>query len=278
MTHRRIASWSAAAVLAGLATASHAHDTWLLPSRSHASPGDVVELAMTSGMAFPANESAIGPERLARAAVRLAGDELELSDRREDEEALSLRAPLPSAGVATAFVELAPRTIELTAEDVAHYLEEVGAPPSVLERWRATPEQRRWRESYRKHTKTYVRVGSAATDRSWAEPVGSPLEIVPESDPTQVPAGGSLTARLLRDGTPLAGATVALVRAGESAAVSVQTDAAGRATFSLPAAGWYLLRSTDLRPAKGPDLDWESDFATLTFDVRPSNPETHQGE
>ena len=244
-----------------------AHDTWLLPAKARVEPGATVTLGMTSGMDFPKDESAIAANRVDRGGVRVAGVQRDFSRRAEGEQSLQLSAELAKPGIATVWVDLKPRTIDLTPDDVAHYLEEIGAPPAVLTRWQAMPEPRRWRESYRKHVKSFVRVGDGAGDRSWAEPVGSPLELVPEQDPTALHAGDQLTVRLLRDGAPAAGLTVAIVRGGESTAVHRQTGADGRASFTLDREGWYLVRTTDIRPATGKDLDWESDFATLTLEV-----------
>lgn len=249
------------------ASPARAHDTWLLPAAAQANPGALLALAMTSGMAFPQEESPIRSDRIARSAVRLAGRELPLGRLREGEKALALKVGLDRAGVATIWLDLQPRTLDLTAGDVEHYLEEIGAPPTVRARWQAAPAPRRWRESYSKHVKTFVRVGAVGDDRSWAEPVGSALELVPERDPTVLTAGDQLVVRLLRNGTPAAGVTVGLLRAGEAKSVDRATSDDGRVTFTVGDAGWYLLRSTDLRPASGPDLDWESDFATVTFEV-----------
>ena len=265
--------------LAGMAgpgsSPAEAHDTWLLPAQAHVAPGATVTLGMTSGMDFPKDESPIAADRVDRGGVRVAGAESDFSRRDEGEQSLQLSAELPRPGIATAWIDLKPRTIDLTPDDVAHYLEEIGAPPAVLTRWQAMPEPRRWRESYRKHVKTFVRIGDGAADRSWAEPVGSPLELVTEQDPTALHAGDQLTLRLLRDGAPAAGLTVAVVRGGESTAVHRQTGADGRASFTLDREGWYLVRTTDVRPAAGKDLDWESDFATLTLEVT-SAASTHQ--
>jgi hypothetical protein len=245
-----------------------AHDTWLLPRHGQVEAGESADFSMTSGMAFPENETAIDPDRIARSGVRLGGTTAGFDAPRPGEHALVLSAALRRRGVATVWAETKPRTIDLDADDVAHYLEEIGALAAVLARWQAAPEPRRWRESYRKHVKSFVRVGDPGEDRSWAEPVGSALELVPERDPTALGAGDELGLRLLRSGAPAAGATVALVRAGEQGAVMRTADAEGKVTFALPAAGWYLARATDLRPATGPDLDWESDFATLTLEVK----------
>jgi uncharacterized GH25 family protein len=261
----------AAVALAGMvgpaSSPAQAHDTWLLPAQARVDPGASVMLGMTSGMDFPQDESAIDADRVDRSGVRVGGSDGDFSRRDAGEHSLRLAVELPRAGVATAWIDLKPRTIDLTPGDVAHYLDEIGAPPAVLARWQAMPEPRRWRESYRKHVKTFVRVGDGAGDRSWAEPVGSALELVPEVDPTALRTGNTLNVRLLRDGAPAAGLTVAVVRAGDSTAVHRQTGADGRASFPLEREGWYLVRSTDVRPATAKDLDWESDFATLTLEV-----------
>ena len=261
-----VASLAAAA----LAIPAWAHDTWLLPRHGQVKPGRSVDFSMTSGMAFPKDESAIDADRVARGGVRLGGVTEDFDRRQEGRRALRLRAALERPGIATVWLELKPRTIELTAEQVAHYVEEIGAGPAVLARWETMPEPRRWREAYRKHVKSFVRVGEPGDDRSWAEPVGSPLELVPEQDPTALRPGSELRLRLLRGGAPAAGASVALVRAGEERAVVRTTDAEGRAAFPLPRAGWYLVRSTDLRPAVTGELEWEADFATLTVEVKES--------
>ena len=254
--------------VAALGTApARAHDTWLLPDQAKVEAGRPVTFAITSGMAFPAEETAIDDERVARSGVRLAGAQEQFASQREGERALHLTTVLARAGIATAWVELRPRSIELTPDQVSHYVEEIGAPPELLARWQAMPEPRRWREAYRKHTKTFVRVGEPAGDRSWSEPVGSPVELVPEQDPTALTAGDELTVLLLRGGAPAAGANVALVHAGGERALIRATDAGGRVTFPLASAGWYLMRSTHLRPAGAADLEWEADFATLTVRV-----------
>src|SRR4029079_1199771 len=94
------------------------------------------------------------------------------------------------------------------------YLAEIGAPPSVRQRYLAAPAPRRWRETYTKHAKTFVRVGEPGADRSWAESLGLAFELVPESDPTALRPGQELAVRLLRAGKPAAGMAIGLVREG----------------------------------------------------------------
>jgi hypothetical protein len=58
------------------------------------------------------------------------------------------------------------------------------------------------------------------------------------------------------------------VLAGDSHSEFQTTDSEGIASFRIKSAGKYLLRGTNLRPSTKPDLEWESDFTTLTIQVR----------
>lgn len=266
----RSAKLSPAFLALALAAPALAHDTWLLARVTAAPLGTAVTLDLTSGMAFPANETAIKPDRIARAAVRLAGTTSDLKDRRSATTSLEFTARPSEPGVAALWVELAPKSIELKPDQVQEYLDEIGASPEIRRAWAESLEPRRWRESYVKHAKTYVRVGQPAEDRSWAEPVGMALEIVPEKDPTALRPGDGLPVRLLRDGKPLASFSVGLVHEGDADGNLATTDATGRATFRLDRAGRWLLRATDLRRSSKTDTDWESDFTTVTLSVEPA--------
>jgi uncharacterized GH25 family protein len=240
-----------------------AHDTWVRPVAGAVPGGATLRLELTSGMAFPALESPIRPERLARAEFRLGGATHPLPVVKSGKQALALSATPAASGVATVAIALAPRRLELDEAHVAEYLEEIGLAATIGPEWRARPMPRRWRETYRKLAKTFVRVGDASGDRSGLEPVGLPLELVPESDPTTLLAGTTLSIRLLKAGAPLAGIAVAAV--GPGGRTLVTTDAAGRATFSLALPGPWLFAATELRPAAGGD--WESDFSTMVVAV-----------
>ena len=258
----------AAMVLSAVpAGTSRAHDTWLLPDRFEIKPGQTVALQLTSGMAFPELESGPKRERVESANCRLAGRTQEITDITAEPKALIFKSELAENGVATFWVQLPPKSIELKPDEVEHYLEEVGAPATLRKEW-SEMEPKRWREFYAKHQKTFVRVGQPAGDRSWAEPVGSALEILPESDPTEVRAGDEFAVRVMKNGTPHAGFALNAVAAGESKGETGRTDAQGRVAFRINKPGPWLLRGTDLRKAARDDADWESDFVTLTFEAK----------
>ncbi len=223
-----------------------------------------MSLELTSGMAFPNLESAIRPERLRGASLRVAGQTRPLA-KRAGKKALYLSGSGGGPGVAVAWVELHPRPLELTPAQVEEYLEEIGEAERVGSRWAQRPEPKRWRETYRKLAKTVFRVGTpAAEDESWRDPVGLPLEIVPETSPTLVAPGGVFSVLVLKEGRPFPDFALAAVPAAGKRLLQ-RTDAKGRASFVLDRSGPWMLAGVDLRPRK--DGDWESDFTTLTFVV-----------
>ena len=244
-----------------------AHDTWLIPEKFHVPVNTAITLDLTSGMEFPKLDVGPKPERVESAHCRLAGQGFPITKKLPAANSLQLTIDLAEQGVATLWVQLPPRALELKPEEVDHYFEEVSPPEELRRQW-AEMNPKRWRESYAKHQKTFVRVGEPDSDKSWADAVGSFLEIVPETDPTKVKAGDEFSVRVLRNGVPLAAFSLNAVAAREAKGETRKTDADGRATFRLDKPGAWLLRGTDIRKSDKPETDWESHFATLTLAVQ----------
>jgi uncharacterized GH25 family protein len=217
-------------------------------------------------MTFPVLDYAIKPRRVDSAKCRLNGKTFDMS-RSSAAKSLAFHIRLPDRGVATLWVELKPNSLELTPKQVEEYLDEINAPPALRQSVKSAGGTKRWREVYSKHAKTFVSVGEASADRSWAEPIGMALEIVPEKNPTTLRAGDDFPVRVLRNGSPLPNFSLGIVREGNSLSEFQTTDAEGRVTFQLGRSGKWLLRATELRPSNKPATEWESDFATLTIEV-----------
>ena len=268
----KIALTSLILLLSSISCPVAAHDTWLQPRRTIVLPGTIAQVDLTSGDKFATFDAAIKPDRVATARVRLNGKIIEVAPGTLEKKTLELRIPLSDPGIATIWLSLLPRSIELNRREVQHYLDDIDAPPLLTQAWYAGKGSKVWREIYTKHAKTFVAVGRPGrvkADRSWSEPVGMPLEIVPEKDPTVLRAGDEFPVRVLRNGAPLADFSLGIVREGKTNRAFNKTDAAGRAVFKLARAGKWLLRGTELRSSHNKSaVDWESDFTTLSFEVQ----------
>jgi uncharacterized GH25 family protein len=259
---------AAVTVFALVIAAARAHDTWLLPEHMAVELNTDLRLDLTSGMDFPTLDHAIKPDRVQSAGCRLAGKTNGKLPVAAAEKSLRFHTRLTEPGVATLWVTLKPRPIELTEKQVAEYLDEIGASEAIRKVWTDAGKDRHWREVYTKHAKTFVRVGKPRDDTSWSDPVGTALEITPLKDPTGLRVGDSLPVRVVKDGKPLAAFVLNAQHGGKHAGKPQATDADGRAAVVLTDSGLWLLAGTDLRRAAGDDGSWVSDFATVTFEVR----------
>ena len=253
-----------ALVALALVSPAYAHDTWLQAPRLPIASGSTVLFELTSGGAFPSLDHAVDPGRIAREGIRVGGMTRRFKMRSRGKEALRLQVPLAVEGVAVAFVSLKPQPLELKPAQVEEYLAEIGERERVGPDWKRGP--RKWREVYRKHAKTFLRVGQAGgSPGAWSDPVGLDLEIVPERDPTALQPGDAFEVTVLRSGQPMPGFTLAATDGRERR--FQRTDGEGRATIRLDRPGRWLLAGTWLRRASRPDAEWESDFTTLTLQV-----------
>jgi uncharacterized GH25 family protein len=248
-------------------TAVSAHETWIMPSTFTTKPEEEVRFDVTTGMEFPASETAVRPARIARSSWRLGKERGELTEFREGDKSLAVARAFPQPGVATVWVELKPRDIELSDEKVAEYLDEIGATEGVRKRWLAQKGRAAWKETYTKHAKTIVAVGDPAGDGSWGTPVGMKLELVPVSSPFAARSGQKYAVQLLLDGKPLPRWPVGLMVKGQKERVFETSDADGKATFSLRHVGKALIFAVHLSPG-GEGQRWQSDFTTLTLRAR----------
>lgn len=106
------------------------------------------------------------------------------------------------------------------------------------------------------------------------QPVGHPLEIIPETDPTTLSAGDSLTLRVLFDGQPWQGRLRATWAGYPSAhdddyPVHLDTGADGRTVLALSRGGTWLIHANTQAAHPEPEVcDRQAWNAALSFTLR----------
>lgn len=122
------------------------------------------------------------------------------------------------------------------------------------------------REVYSRCAKSLVRAGGGDAPPRDRE-VGLPLEIVL----LDAAPDGPIRARLLFRGRPLSGAKVVAVLEGDPASQrSARADQSGVVSFEAGVEGVWLLASVHMVRLEGHgDADWESFWASLTFETTP---------
>jgi hypothetical protein len=252
-----------------LPSSVRAHDTWLSAEQTVVGAGQTLRLNITSGEAFPVPGTAIAPDRIELASCMQGSARFELKAGRRQAKVLELRATPPAAGGVSCIVRLAPRKLDLDVGKVQHYLDEIDAPSTVREAWKASPEPKRWMEIYSKNAQVIVPGRSGRDGTAPGLPSGLTLGFFTDQALAQGSVSGPLGVTLLRDGKPLAGVSVNLSAHAGGQPQRQRSDQNGRVSFAQPAPGKWMLSATDLRLVDAGQSRWESQFATLVFEVLP---------
>ncbi len=174
-------------------------------------------------------------------------------------------------------VSTAARVFTLTAQEFNEYLVHDGIVDAIEQRAAAGRTNDDATERYSKHVKAVIQVGDARSGE-WSRELGYPVEFVPLRNPYELGVGDQLRVRFLRAGRPVANQLVYASHdghhghddAGEHVeAVTTRTDAGGVATIPLNGSGrWYVRTIHMVETTTEPNVDYESNWATLTFEVR----------
>jgi hypothetical protein len=194
---------------------------------------------------------------------------------REDGTVTFLDFQSGAPGTYVVGVSTAPRMIELTAEEFNDYLEHDGVLDVLEARHAGGIADRPAAERYSKHVKTILQVGESTTG-SYGHRLGYPIEIVPLANPGALAIGDTLEALVLADGKPVAGQLVYASYEGfhshddpgsHREAENLRTDEEGVAHVEITRSGRWYLRLIRMLPSDDEGVDYESNWATLTFEV-----------
>jgi uncharacterized GH25 family protein len=266
-----------AALSLSLVLVASAHDLWLVPARFEIAPGASVPVALNTGDTFPVSEGAVRAERIERATLIAAGGRTPLTNFRAEGQSTLVTITAPRrAGGAIVEVVLRPVATRQPRASFDEFVRHEGLDRIAAELARQSERRAEERRTYAKYAKTLLRIGNGRNAAElYRRPIGHRLEIVPEADPYSLRAGDALPVRLLFDGRPLAGARLVIgstdaATATQSSMPGVRTDAEGRARLQLVSRGGaHYIHALHMIPATGrADIEWESFWATFTFEAR----------
>lgn len=250
-----------------------AHDFWVQPDAYWLQPHEATPMTLQVGHGPFRQRSPIPVSRITRfEAIGPDGTRTGLRwNLRAGGETRDGEFRLESAGTYVLVLQTDNRAqSHLPAIRFNDYLKVEGLTPALLERERA---HRMWAdgsENYSRCAKSLVQVGpsDAQSDAQITRPSGLPLEIVPERSPYAQTRVASLPVRVFYEGRPLVGASVKLTNLEDDAnPLEVHlTDAAGRASFTMPQHGRWLLNViwTKVLPPSS-ETEFETVFASLSF-------------
>jgi len=254
-----------------------AHDMFLVVSDHDFAPGDPIDISLYNGT-FDKSENTIDRNRMSDVTVvdGVGTVSHPRPDQWRDSGDVSVLTIEPGApGTQVVGVSTKARIIELQATDFNEYLEHDGVLDVLEMRRNDGILDSAARELYSKHVKTILQVGAEPTD-SWSHRFGYPVEIVPSTSPSRICVGDELQFEVLANGDPAADQLFYASYDGHHGhdddgahreAISGLTDAAGVGRFEIPAEGRWYVRLIRMVESKEEGVDYESNWATLTFEI-----------
>lgn len=243
-----------------------AHDFWIEPTSFRPQVGETVGLALKVGQNFRGDPVPRMSEAIEKFVLLSRAGEKPVEGVPGRDPAGIARISEP--GYLVVGYRSRPRPIELPAGKFEEYLKEEGLEQVISARAARGDSQKPSKEIYSRCAKAVLDADGTGSN-GYDRPIGMRLELVPEKGPKEVGGGRSMPVRLLFEGKPLAGAlVVAIRREGPEKRLSARTNAAGRVAFDLAPAGAWLLKAVHMVPAPpSSGADWESLWASLTFEL-----------
>jgi hypothetical protein len=249
-----------------------AHDLFLKPAVFRPKINQKIVLSVMNGT-FMESEGAVSFARLTDASVVApSGARTHPNERaftkNETTAFLNLQPKEPGnyvVGLSTMW-----RENSLPAAEFNKYLPAEGIPDILENRTREGELDKDARYRYSKYVKTILQVGNKSTD-SYKTRLGYAVEMVPQQNPYKLKVGSSLDILCLKDGRPLPGQ---IVTTGYEAGgkmlgeTSGRTDKDGMIKVRLTGAGKWYAKFINMVKVDDPKLNYESKWATLTFEIR----------
>ena len=241
-----------------------AHYTYIMPDSFRVVPGGTVKIGFHAADGFPGSTQVI--KRLTDASFRVAGKSIAISPTTEDKR-LAAMVTIAGTGHVVATAINAATVDTMNAKSFTGYLEEENLTHVVEARVKAGEADKPARERYTMFAKSILLAG--APDEGYKTPAGHTIEIVPEKDPYSLKPGEAMPVRVLLRGKPAASLELMAASTGSFGSKSRsigKTGMDGRISVPVTAGAWRL-HTIHMERSSQPDADWESFWATLTFEV-----------
>ncbi len=229
------------------ATRADAHDLWIEPSTFRPAAGGLVTVSLRVGQ-------------------KLVGEPLpripQLVDRfvLGDAPMIGMTGRVAAAGPQWIGYQSNAYPVTLDAAKFEAYLREEGLERVIDLRAERGQSAAPGRERFYRCAKALIGPGAALP-----APLGFTLELIPQATPRR----GKLPLTLLFRGKPAANVlVVAMSKSDPDNAVRARTDAKGRVTLPIAHDGFWLIKAVHMQAAPaGADVDWESWWASITFEL-----------
>lgn len=266
-----------ATLLATCAAGAAAHDMFLKPTSFYVAPDSAIVVDLLTGT-FDKSENPVTRDRMADTSVLTGGKMTKpaASQWSDSAKASHLRLTTGAPGTYAIGLSSKPSIIKLSAADFENYLRHDGIDDIIVERSREGASKAEVAERYSKHVRAVVQVGSTLTDDA-SRPLGYPAELLLLDNPATLKPGATLRFRALYQGKPLGGQLVYGssedfhghdANGGHITKLKMRTAADGSGTLKIDRTGKWYLTFINMHKVNEPGVTYESNWATVTFEVR----------
>ena len=268
---RRVAAMTVVLLLLAAAVAA-AHDMFIKPARFFVAENGEVMVRVLNGT-FSKSENSIARVRVRDISVvgPPGRQQLDTTVWGAEGDTTTFRVRTGTQGTYVIGASTRANVIALEAKDFNLYLRDDGIPDVLEARRKGGELDRAARERYSKHVKALIQVGAERSNH-FATELGYPAELVPLDNPYALNSGRTLQVRTLVDGQVAPNQYVLYggrtPNGGRIAQRSVRSDSNGVARIALRSRGTWYIKFISMAPVQGDTVDYESKWATLTFEVR----------
>ncbi len=250
-----------------LGTQALAHEFWLNLSKYSVQPGEVVQIQTRVGDGFPGESRPRDPTKLLKFELLDSAGSIAIMGMDGADPAGIVRAQ--TAGTYTVGYLSKPTRVVLGGDKFEKYLKDEGLDNATALRKEAGEQVKDGRERFSRCAKAILSVGD---DRGagFDKVLGYPIELCADSHPALHKLDQEMSFTVLADSKPAANVLVKAVnRDDPTRTLSERSDEKGKVKFKLDKAGLWRLNAVKIAPVSenGGDSDWESHWASLTFEI-----------
>ncbi len=249
------------------------HELFLKTDSHFLKPNTTGQLYLFNGT-FDTSENEITRDRIIDAKILGPGYTFEPADADfyGEKNVTYLNFTTGDAGTYVAGISTLPKILEMDAKAFNEYLDHEGLEGTISERKEMKLTDKGAKERYSKHVKALLQVGKMSS-MDFMKPLNYPIEFVPLNNPYEIKMGESVAFKLLRNGQPLANQIVHYstskpgVDAHENES-STKTNANGIVVVKPTEKGKWYVATIHMEKKSGDAVDYESNWATLTFEIK----------
>lgn len=255
-----------------------AHTLFLKLNTYFLKPNENVSVSLINGT-FDKSENTITRDRMTDVSIVLPDNKRihpDTSQWRDSNNETVLDFKTAGPGTYVMGVSTTSKIIHLEAKDFNEYLKHDGILEVLELRKQKNELDKDASELYSKHVKAILQAGDKQTS-NYATQLGYPVEIVPLQNPYNLSRNDIFKAKILKNGKPLVNQLVYASYEGfhrhndkgsHNELVQTRSDQEGTIQFKLSGTGRWYIRFINMVQLKESEMNYESNWATLTFEIR----------